>query len=562
MDLGLLTKDMNQENIQLARIIYKETLKNITKDENSNLKNIVDIVCNDIDINKMSGVDIKNHIKKIMFFKQFTNNDEFDLIPSVIKVMSDIIKKVGESESSKSRFPRLVKTLSFISPHINNMLVKLENLESSRFDKLLKISNFIDEKHKSIDDLIKDVKISNNNKFKLIGNTLIYCLFTLGIYYAIDFLLNEDDNNNNNSKKDDAKSITRNFVWSNYKYNDENNNDQRKRKHSQIEILTRNKHPRIIDDNTNQNNNSFINHTERLLEMKTRGDITITSEKEDDNNDNTSEKEDESNNNNNNMSDKEKEDEDNDNTSEKEDESGLSEREENNENTSEKEEESGLSEREDNNENASEKEDESDLPENEDDDNNNTPEKEDESNLPENEDDISYKIYEYANLENLSLPQLEAEMTGYESKYNEDKLKICENKEPTSELINISENDKDISEKNVYESETLNKIGECVSDMETIYRTARNTNNIHKKTQKVMKKCKNSERKKKSFHHRTSRRQKRIISAKERKKLKRKLKRSASNYELSRNDNEINHNHLRKIKSDEFLNFFTQKYNS
>ena len=227
---GIFGKNKQKENTQLARIVFKQIINNILRDnseENSCLKDIVNVIFGNISIDAMTGVDIKHNIRKITYLKQLvSDNDEFDLIPTVIQVMNDIIRKIGESKPSDSRYPRLAKTITFISPSIANMLHRLKNLESGRFEKLLKISNFIDE-NKHIHQLILDVK--SPDKMKIILNSMFCCLFTVGIHFALDLLLNGKEGANEHKEKETAKQVAKsNYNWG--YYNCENNNSNNNNK--------------------------------------------------------------------------------------------------------------------------------------------------------------------------------------------------------------------------------------------------------------------------------------------------------------------------------------------
>ena len=253
LNYGLFEKRKEKESIQLARVVFKQIMCNILQDdsqENSYLKDIVNIIFNKKKIDEMTGIDIKQNIQRIVFIKQLvSDNDEFDLIPTIIQVMNDVVRKIGESKPSNSQFPRLAKTISFISPNITNMLHKLKKLESGRFEKLLKISNFMDE-DKNINKLILDFKAPD--RMKIILNALYCCLFTVGVHFALDFLLYGKEIEEDNDKK--AEKITQpldnyNYNWDSYNYNENDSNI-------------------INNNNTNDNDekNDFVNHRKRKID--------------------------------------------------------------------------------------------------------------------------------------------------------------------------------------------------------------------------------------------------------------------------------------------------------
>lgn len=242
MDCGLFNPRKEKESIQLARIVLRETLNNISRDEsreNSTLQQIIKVVFGDdeIDLDAMTGVQIKHNIKKIMYLKQLvSDNDGFDLMPSIIQGMTDVVKRIGECQPANSEYPRLAKTFCCISPCITNMLQKLKNLESGRFDKLLTISNFIDE-NKSLNQLIIDVKPPN--KGKIIGNAVFSCAFAFCINFAMDVLF---------TAKDDTPVVTGNYSWNLLK-NAATETDSRKRKRlGGDDGLVYGKYQRLDDD--------------------------------------------------------------------------------------------------------------------------------------------------------------------------------------------------------------------------------------------------------------------------------------------------------------------------
>ena len=246
---GLFGKNKEKESTQLARVVFRQIMRNISKDEsdeNSYLKDVMNIIFKQKNIDEMTGVDIKENIQRIIFIKQLvSDNDEFDLIPTIIQVMNDVVHKIGESKPSNSQFPRLAKTISFISPNITNMLHKLKKLESGRFEKLLKICNFIDE-DKNINKLIHDFKAPD--RMKIILNALYCCIFTVGVHFALDLLLNGKELDDQKDKNINKQVVNYKYNWESYNYENDNDDDGN-----------------INNDKDNNDENGFVNREKRKI---------------------------------------------------------------------------------------------------------------------------------------------------------------------------------------------------------------------------------------------------------------------------------------------------------
>ena len=198
METSLFNNISNRSDATIARVIFLEMLRKISNDdskENSFLKVIIESTFKSCDIDTLPGHVIRKHVKKIMYLKELISDDGgFDVIPIFIDIINQVISKIKNTSPSNFAYPRLANTIHFIIPTINNMLHKLKNLQSTRLDKLVTLSNIIDE-NKALDKLITDVKSPNGTT--IIVNAIIGCILTVGAHYAIDLIIKSNDEKEN-----------------------------------------------------------------------------------------------------------------------------------------------------------------------------------------------------------------------------------------------------------------------------------------------------------------------------------------------------------------------------
>ena len=212
---GLFSRgSIDKSDPKILRIIFREILRKIISDDspdNSPLKAIVESIFNIEEIDSLPGDVLRNKIKKVITLKDMLSDNNFDLLPSCIDILRQIISKIQSVDPSKASHPRWAKALTYVSPTLNAMLQKIKNTQLNRLDKLLSLSGMMSEKH-GLDNLIRDVKAPNNST--MIINAVLSCILTVGVHFTLDFVCspNEDTRKNEHISVGYNPLIFENFI--------------------------------------------------------------------------------------------------------------------------------------------------------------------------------------------------------------------------------------------------------------------------------------------------------------------------------------------------------------